>query len=305
MEESIFSPIALYAQKARLRLEGEAELLSAGMEGLIQVAFRFSPDWDGLHKTAVFSNGAATVNVPEEQWDENLCVVPAEVLRSAGKTVMAGVYGTNGLHLVLPTVWCVLGRVEPAASPGELTASPVPALAGLDRRVLALENAAELTVNVLSVTPIDDTRSALTLDADLAAIEAAAAARPVSLRMFGGVYPLTRLVSGNRAEFTGPVYQAEGTSWYERITVTQAGAEVAAVQIGGGYALPAGGIPKTDLAQAVQTSLGRADAALAANQGAANSGKVLAVGSDGAVAPRAMSQLLTAWAPAAGGYGGT
>ena len=304
MEEPIFSPIALYAQKARLRLEGEAELLSAGMEGLIQVAFRFSPDWDGLQKTAVFSNGAATVNVPEEQWDENLCVVPAEVLRSAGKTVMAGVYGTNGLHLILPTVWCVLGRVEPAASPGELTASPVPALAGLERRVLALENAAELTVNVLTITPIDDTRSTLTLDADLAAIEAAAASRPVSLRMFGGVYPLTRLVSGNRAEFTGPVYQAEGSSWYERITVTQAGAEVAAAAVGG-YSLPAGGIPKTDLAQAVQTSLGKADAALAANQGAANSGKVLAVGSNGAVAPRAMSQLLAAWSPAAGGYGGT
>ena len=304
MEEQRISPIALYAQKARLRLEGEAELLSAGMEGLIQVAFRFSPDWDGLQKTAVFSNGAATVNVPEEQWDENLCVVPAEVLRSAGKTVMAGVYGANGLHLVLPTVWCVLGRVEPAAAPGELTASPVPALAGLERRVLALENAAELTVNVLSVTPIDDARSTLTLDADFTDIEAAAAARPVSLRMFGGVYPLTRLVSGNRAEFTGPVYQVEGTSYCERITVTQAGAEVAAAAVGG-YAVPAGGIPRTDLAQAVQTSLGRADAALAANQGAANSGKVLSVGSDGAVTPRAMSQLLQAWAPAAGGYGGT
>ena len=233
MEESIIAPIALYAQKARLRLEGEAELLSAGMEGVIQVAFRFSPDWTGLQKTAVFSNGTATVNVPEDQWDGNLCAVPGEVLRSAGKTVMAGVYGSNGLHLVLPTVWCVLGRVEPAASPGEVTASPVPALSGLERRVQALEEAAALTVNALSVTPIDDARSSLTLDADFAAIEAAAAVRPVTLRMFGGVYPLTRLVAGSRAEFTGPVYQTEGMSFCELVTVNAGGATVEAVAVGG------------------------------------------------------------------------
>ena len=83
MEETVFVPISLFAQKARLRLEGEAELLSAGMEGVVSVAFRFSPDWDGLQKTAVFSNGTVTVNVPEAQWDDNLCAVPAEVLRSA------------------------------------------------------------------------------------------------------------------------------------------------------------------------------------------------------------------------------
>ena len=304
MEETVFVPISLFAQKARLRLEGEAELLSAGMEGVVSVAVRFSPDWDGLQKTAVFSNGTATVNVPEEQWDGDLCAVPAEVLRSAGKTVMAGVYGTNGLHLVLPTVWCVLGRVEPAASPGEVTASPAPALAGIERRVQALEAAAELTVNALTLTPIDDTRSSLTLDADFAAIGAAAASRDVCLRMFGGLYPLTRLVAGNRAEFTGPVYQVDGASWYSLVTVTSGGAVVEAVPIGGGYSVPAGGIPKTDLAQAVQTSLGRADAALSANQGAANSGAVLAVGSDGAVAPTALSQLLAAWTPNALGYGG-
>ncbi len=302
MEETVFAPVALYAQKARLRLEGEAELLSAGMEGMVSVAFRFSPDWDGLQKTAVFSNGTATVNVPEAQWDGNICTVPAEVLRSAGKTVMAGVYGANGLHLVLPTVWCVLGRVEPAASPGAVTASPAPALAGLERRLQALEDAADFTVNALSITPIDDTRSTLTLDADFAAVSAAAEDRTVWLRLFGGVYPLTRLVGGNRAEFAGPVYQAEGGSWYSLVTVNRDGASVEAVPVGG--TVPAGGIPRTALAQAVQASLDRADAALSANQGAANSGMVLAVGSSGAVAPTALSQLLAAWTPNAGGYGG-
>lgn len=82
----------------------------------------------------------------------------------------------------------------------------------------------------------------------------------------------------------------------------------------GAYALPSGGIPKTDLASAVQTSLGKADTALqsapvtsvngqtgavtlsipstasdvgavAANQGVANANKVLTVGSNGMVSP--------------------
>lgn len=45
--------------------------------------------------------------------------------------------------------------------------------------------------------------------------------------------------------------------------------------------LPSGGIPKTDLAQAVQTSLGKADTALQDSFGTANAGKPLVVGSNG------------------------
>lgn len=86
-------------------------------------------------------------------------------------------------------------------------------------------------------------------------------------------------------------------------------------QIGAGtYSKPSGGIPKSDLASAVQTSLGKADTALqsapvtsvngqtgvvsltipatasdvgavAANQGVANAGKFLIVANDGTVTP--------------------
>ena len=153
----------------------------------------------------------------------------------------------------------------------------------LERRLRALEDGTELVVNALSITPIDDTRSALTLDAGLTAIELAAAVRPVSLHLFGGVYPLTRVVSGARAEFTGPVYQAEGASYYSLITVGPDSAAVEAIPVGGGYAVPAGGIPAVDLAQAVQTSLSRADAALPGNLGAAYAGNFLIVGQNGAV----------------------
>ena len=61
----------LYAQKARLLLKGAQELLSSGMTGVIQVAFAFSEDWDGLQKTAVFSNGTVSIDVPEESWEAN------------------------------------------------------------------------------------------------------------------------------------------------------------------------------------------------------------------------------------------
>lgn len=190
--------------------------------------------------------------------------------------------------------------MESAASPGELTASPIPSLTELERRVQSLEAGSDYTVNVLSLLPVDDYRSALTLDADFDAIEAAGAARSVCLRMFGGVYPLTRLVSGARAEFAGPVYQAEGASWYSLVTVEPTGAAVEAVRVGGGgYSVPQGGIPKTDLAQAVQQSLDRADTALQNSFGAANSGKFLVVDANG----RATTLALAEYTPRAEGYG--
>ena len=79
--------------------------------------------------------------------------------------------------------------------------------------------------------------------------------------------------------------------------------------IGQKYTKPSGGIPKSDLAAAVQTSLGKADTALQSvpstyrtaaaqdtidagkidkNQGSANAGKFLVVGADGIVAPVTM-----------------
>lgn len=51
------------------------------------------------------------------------------------------------------------------------------------------------------------------------------------------------------------------------------------------YSLPSGGIPKTDLASAVQTSLDKADGALQKSQGSSNAGKIIVVGSDGIAAP--------------------
>lgn len=67
----------------------------------------------------------------------------------------------------------------------------------------------------------------------------------------------------------------------------------------GTYSKPSGGIPKTDLASAVQTSLGKADTALQEHQdisgkldiaqGSSNAGKFLVVGANGNITLVTMS----------------
>ncbi len=139
------APMELYAQKARLQLQGEQELLSAGMAGVVELVFTFSEEWQGLQKTAVFSNGTHSVDVPEAQWEENVCPIPQQVLAEAGKTVMVGLYGTDGLTQILPTIWCVLGRVEPGAAPvcNIAPAPQIPIWAQLQGQIAAVEAAVQ------------------------------------------------------------------------------------------------------------------------------------------------------------------
>ena len=148
-EAAVPFAMELYAQKARLQLMGERELLSSGMSGVIRVAFSFSEDWKGLKKTAVFSNGTVRIDVPEEDWVENGCTVPQQVLTVAGKNLTVGLYGTDGEKMVLPTVWCSLGRIEPGASLSGTDAMPpeAPIWARLEKMLteLAADSSAALT----------------------------------------------------------------------------------------------------------------------------------------------------------------
>ena len=57
--------------KARAALISPPELLTAGMAKVVTVHFAFSPDWDSLRKTAVFSDGWRTVDVLEATWTES------------------------------------------------------------------------------------------------------------------------------------------------------------------------------------------------------------------------------------------
>lgn len=109
--------IQIHIDKAAAHLCSPPELLTAGMAKAVRVEFAFSSDWDGLTKTAVFSNGRATVDVLAAKWDGDTVTVAPEVLAVAGRYARVGVYGTNASGVVLPTVWVSLGKVQPAAEP--------------------------------------------------------------------------------------------------------------------------------------------------------------------------------------------
>lgn len=109
--------ITIHCSSACAHLASPPELLTAGMSKAVTVQFVFSPEWDGLTKTAVFSNGKTTVDVLAANWDGDTVTVPHEVLAVPGRHARVGVYGADESGVVLPTVWVSLGKVQPAADP--------------------------------------------------------------------------------------------------------------------------------------------------------------------------------------------
>lgn len=129
--------IQIHCSRACAHLASPPELLTAGMSKAVTVRFVFSPDWDGLTKTAVFSNGKTTVDVLAANWDGDTVLVPHEVLAVPGRHARVGVYGADESGVVLPTVWVTLGKVQPGADPsGDETADPaLPVWAQLQRQI--------------------------------------------------------------------------------------------------------------------------------------------------------------------------
>jgi len=219
----------LYARKARLQLTGERELMSSGMTGVIRVVFTFSEDWKGLKKTAVFSNGAVSIDVPEEDWVENGCTVPQQVLTTAGKNLMVGLFGTDGEEVTLPTVWCSLGRVEPGAALSGLDAVPpeAPIWARLQKWLAQLEGMTLRLVRVVDTMPDADGNLIVSLDHSFDQIETASReGQPVAMEVFGTLLLLTRLNTGASAEFSGTAFLSEGVSHHFYCLVPQRGAAI-------------------------------------------------------------------------------
>lgn len=117
--------ITIHCSRACAHLASPPELLTAGMAKAVTVEFVFSPEWDGLTKTAVFSNGKTTVDVLAANWDGDTVPVPHEVLAVPGRHARVGVYGADESGVILPTVWVSLGKVQPGADPsGDVSADP-------------------------------------------------------------------------------------------------------------------------------------------------------------------------------------
>ena len=134
--------IQIHITKACAHLCSPPELLTAGMAKAVSVRFAFSEEWDGLTKTAVFTNRKKTVDVLESEWDGNRLIVPYEILADAGLIARVGVYGSNASGVVLPTVWVTLGKVQPAAEPsGDPAAEPtLPIWAQLQKQIGDLDD---------------------------------------------------------------------------------------------------------------------------------------------------------------------
>lgn len=134
--------ITIHCSRACAHLASPPELLTAGMAKAVTVEFVFSDDWDGLTKTAVFSNGKTTVDVLEGNWDGDTVPVPHEVLAVPGRHARVGVYGEDESGVVLPTVWVSLGKVQPGADPsGDASADPaLPVWAQLQSQIGDLDD---------------------------------------------------------------------------------------------------------------------------------------------------------------------
>lgn len=103
----------------------DRELFTSGMVGA-KICFSFDDAWNGLVKTAVFSCNGRLFDVPESEWNDDICTVPHECLSEGGVALTVGVYGVSSDgDLAIPTVYATLGYVQKGAEPcGEVGASP-------------------------------------------------------------------------------------------------------------------------------------------------------------------------------------
>lgn len=111
----------LYADKTKLALR-RREPVTSGSINVYPVQFSFSPEWDGLQKTATFRAGNDSASVILEKSGE--VSIPWEVLQTPGLLLQAGVYGRKGAEIVLPTIWADLGVILEGTAPGENARPP-------------------------------------------------------------------------------------------------------------------------------------------------------------------------------------
>ena len=115
----------LHADKNRLTVR-QREMVTSGSVNICRVRFGFSSDWEGMKRVAVFKAGGEPVSVLLDDTGE--CRIPWEAMETPLVRLMAGVYGTIGGEVVLPTVWADLGVIRTGAAAGQETRQPTPEL---------------------------------------------------------------------------------------------------------------------------------------------------------------------------------
>ena len=113
------------ADKNKLTIR-QHEPITSGSVNVYQAQFKFSPDWDGMERVAVFKAGAESRSVLLDS--ANTCDIPWEVLAKPNVCLLVGVSGTRDGIEVLPTVWAGMGMILEGVEPGEDTRPPTPDL---------------------------------------------------------------------------------------------------------------------------------------------------------------------------------
>ena len=68
-----------------------------------KIVFHFDSEWDDLNKIVIFQGSNRNIAVIPEN---NICIIPYEVLVTPGGKLRVGVYGMNGEgDIVIPTIW--------------------------------------------------------------------------------------------------------------------------------------------------------------------------------------------------------
>ena len=273
------------------------EPLTSGIVGQM-IHFEYSHDFDGLMITAVFTDGKNTINVINPGSE---CIIPHEVLTTVGATVKVGIYAVRGDELVIPTVYATIGVVLKGADPSgdESTEPSLPVWAQTQAMIgnlNALDTQAKENL-VLAINEVKNTADGKQdIISDLETIRDGAAKGATALQSVPNTY---RTAAAQDVIDNGKVEKVTGKGLSTNDYTDAAKAKVDALapvatsgsyndlsdkptipapvteqtvsgwgftKNTGTYSKPTGGIPKADLANDVQASLGKAETALQEHQ---------------------------------------
>ncbi len=274
----------------------ETETLTAGRVGL-ECGFAFSTEWDGLLKIAVFE-GAETIEVALGR--ATVAVVPPECMATPGYALRVGVYGLSPANaIVIPTVWAKAGKIKDSAAPDDESFAPatpelVAQILGASQDAIEIARSVQERANNGEFDGTDGTSPTVRaqrvedgVEISITDVNGTTEAKlNDGTNGVDGVSPgitITDIEGGHRVTITDaehPQGQSfdvmdgeDGEGGGSTITVDNALSDSstnpvqnkvvkAALDGKGTYSKPSGGIPASDLASAVQTSLGKADTAL-------------------------------------------
>lgn len=233
------------------------ETLVEGNVNSVFAEFTFSPEWDNLSRIAVFSNGTSKISV---SLSENTCAIPWEMLSCPGELLVAVRGVGDGGNTVVCTENASLGKVIESLADDD---ADEPEEASPDVINTLLADVAELKSASIGGEDIhspvkgtdywtDEDKAEIISETEQAMSDIYASKEDLA-QYTKSTDLATVAASGdyddlsNKPTIPGAVTESTVSAWgFTKNTGT--------------YSKPSGGIPKSDLASTVQTSLGRADA---------------------------------------------